>query len=93
MRTLHLNLKAEYFDAIKVGTKLFEYRRRTPFWTRIIEGKEFDQVLVKCGYPPRDSADRILARAWRGYEIQKITHPLFGPDPVEVFAIHVAVPL
>lgn len=87
MRDLHLNLKAEYFDAIKAGTKIFEYRRRTPFWKRIIDGKQFDRVLIKCGYPKRDDADRILVRKWDGYRIETITHPHFGPEPVEVYAI------
>lgn len=93
MKTLHLNLKAEYFDAIVAGTKPYEYRRRTPFWARIIEGKEFDQVLVKSGYPPAGDANRHSARQWRGYELQTITHPHFGPDPVEVYAIRVGVAL
>lgn len=92
MRILHLNLKAEYFDAIKAGTKLFEYRRRTPFWKKIIEDKEFDQVHVKCGYPKRDDGDRILVRKWKGYYIETITHPHFGPDPIEVYAIRVDIP-
>lgn len=93
MKTLHLNLKAEYFDAIVAGTKQFEYRLHTRRWRAIIEGKDFDQVLVKCGYPPRDSQDRISARKWLGYELQTITHPHFGSEPVEVFAIRVGVPI
>lgn len=93
MRTLHLNLKKEYFDAIVAGTKPFEYRLRSRFWSKIIEGKEFDKVLVKSGYPPAGDPNRISARKWLGYEIQTITHPHFGPDPVEVFAIHVGVAL
>ena len=93
MKTLHLNLKAEYFHAIVAGEKLFEYRLMTPRWRKIIEGKEFDQVLVKCGYPTRDDSTRISARKWEGYEIQTITHPHFGSEPVEVFAIRVGIPL
>lgn len=93
MKTLHLNLKAEYFDAIVAGTKLFEYRRRTPFWKRIIEGNDFDQVLVKSGYPPAGDPNRHSARKWQGYELQTITHPHFGDAPVEVYAIRVGVAL
>ncbi len=93
MKTLHLNLKKEYFDAIKSGEKMLEYRRYTSFWRKIIEGKDFDQILIKCGYPPAEDGQRIIARAWLGYEIQTITHPHFGPDPVEVFAIRVGVAL
>lgn len=89
MTDLHLNLKAEYFDAIKAGTKLFEYRLCTPRWRKIINGKKFDRVLFKCGYPKRDDADRIMVRAWAGFELQTITHEHFGADPVQVFAIRV----
>lgn len=89
MRTLHLNLKKEYFDAIVAGTKRFEYRLRSGFWKRIIEGKDFDRVLIKSGYPPAGDPNRISARRWRGYEIQTIMHPHFGPEPVEVYAIRV----
>lgn len=93
MKTLHLNLKKEYFDAIRDGTKKLEYRLRTRFWMRIIEGKDFDQVLFKSGYPPAGDENRIMSRAWFGYEIQTITHPHFGPEPVEVYAIRVGVAL
>lgn len=93
MTDLHLNLKAEYFEAIKAGTKLFEYRLATPRWRKIIEGKTFDRVLFKCGYPPRASTDRIMVRAWAGFEMQTITHPHFGAEPVLVFAICVGYPL
>lgn len=93
MKTLHLNLKAQYFDAIKAGTKLYEFRLRSRFWRKIIEGKDFDRVLVKCGYPARDDANRIMEFPWRGFEIQKITHEHFGPEEVEVFAIRVGVAL
>lgn len=89
MKTLHLNLKGEYFDAIKAGTKEFEYRLNTNRWGRMIEGKTFDRILIKRGYPKRDDAERILELPWRGFEMQTITHPHFGPDPVFVFAIRV----
>ena len=89
MKTLHLNLKAEYFGAIVAGTKQFEYRLRSRYWSKIIEGKEFDQVLIKSGYPPVGAANRISARKWLGYELQTITHPHFGAAPVDVYAIRV----
>lgn len=87
-RDLHLNVKGVYFHEIKAGTKSFEYRLRSK-WAKRIEGKAFGRVLIKLGYPARDDAQRIVERPWRGYEIQTITHPHFGPDPVEVIAIRV----
>lgn len=87
-RDLHLNVKGVYFHEIKVGAKLFEYRLRSK-WAKRIEGRTFERVLIKLGYPARDDAQRIVERPWRGYQIQTITHPHFGPDPVEVIAIRV----
>ncbi|WP_175426000.1 hypothetical protein [Ralstonia solanacearum] len=40
-------------------------------------------------YPSRDDSAWRLSRPWRGYIIKTITHPYFGPEPVQVFAIRV----
>jgi hypothetical protein len=88
--TLHLNLKSEYFDQIAAGVKHFEYRLRTEYWRKRLEGRVYQRVLVKKGYPKAGDHERILERKWRGYEEQTITHPHFGPYPVEVFAIRVS---
>lgn len=86
MRTLHLNLKGEYFDQIKSGSKLYEFRLATK-WEKRLEGKDFDRILFKRGYPKSNDPERIIERPWRGYELQFITHPHFGNNPVEVCAI------
>lgn len=91
---LHLNVKGIYFDAIKAGNKKFEYRLRTEYWKKRLchpcgTARKFDRVFIKKGYPKIDDRDRILVRSWQGTEYRKITHPHFGPDPVEVFAIRV----
>lgn len=88
MADLHLNLKGEYFDAIKAGTKLFEYRLASK-WAKRIDGKSFEHVFIKLGYPKTGDQDRIIERPWRGFERQIITHPLFGSAPVDVLAIRV----
>ena len=90
-RVLHLNLKAEYFAQIASGTKPFEYRLCTPYWTKRLVGKHFDQVHVKKGYPPASDASRVLVRPWRGVEVQTISHPHFGPGTVQVYAIRVGL--
>jgi hypothetical protein len=87
MSTLHLSLKEEFFEAIKTGTKKEEFRLTTTYWRRRIEGKTFDKIVLALGYPPGDDITRRLVRPWRGYTIQTIQHPLFGPEPVQVFAI------
>lgn len=89
MTTLHLNLRGEYFDAIAAGTKLFEYRLCTLYWRKRLELRAYDWIELARGYPARDDAARRLRLPWRGFEVQTITHPHFGDDPVEVFAIHV----
>jgi hypothetical protein len=87
--TLTLPLKAEYFDAIKAGTKPKEFRLANAYWTRRLLNRTYDRVVLTRGYPPRSDKSRRLERAWRGCEITTITHPHFGPDPVTVFAIDV----
>jgi hypothetical protein len=88
MADLHLNLKGEYFDQIKAGTKLFEYRLVSK-WAKRLHGKTFDRVFIKRGYPKNGDVSRIIERPWLGFEVQIRTHTHFGADPVEVFAIRV----
>lgn len=88
-RVLHLALKAEYFNAIAAGTKPEEYRLRTPYWIKRLEGREYDTIHLTKGYPARDDLARHYFAPWRGYTVKTITHPHFGPKPVEVFAIRV----
>lgn len=88
MADLHLNLKGEYFDQIKAGTKTHEYRLASK-WLKRIAGKSFDRVFVKRGYPKSGDMERIVERPWRGFELQTITHPHFGDEPVRVCAIRV----
>ena len=90
MIDLTLPLNFIYFDQIKAGTKVEEFRLRTPFWTRRLAGRSYDRIVLTRGYPARDDHERRLVLPWRGLRETTITHPHFGPDPVEVFAIRVA---
>lgn len=90
MRTLTLPLNALYFDQIKAGTKREEYRLVTPYWAKRLAGRTYDQVTFTKGYPAASDLDRRLTLPWLGYREKTLTHPHFGPDPVEVFAIFVA---
>ena len=89
MRTLTLALRGVYFDQIKGGTKKKEYRKCTPFWEKRLIGREYDQIVLTRGYPKKDDMSRRLVLPWRGMEVEEITHPHFGADPVTVFAIRV----
>ena len=86
---LTLPLKAEYFDAIKAGTKSYEYRLTTPYWRKRIAGRTFTDIELTLGYPLVGDTERRLVVPWRGYSIITLTHPHFGAEPVEVFAIDV----
>lgn len=89
MKTLTLPLKSLYFNQIKSGQKVEEYRQRTPYWRKRLEGAQYDQIVLTLGYPARNDHARRLVRPWRGYEIKTIEHSLFGDKPTEVFAIKV----
>lgn len=87
---LVLPLKRAYFDAIKVGDKTEEFRLRTPYWRQRLERmKAGDRLVLTLGYPPREDATRRLVVPWSGMRETTITHPHFGAEPVEVFAIDV----
>lgn len=89
MTTLHLPLKSEYFEAIRDGTKPEEFRLCTPHWAMRLEGRTYDEIVLTLGYPARDDHDRRLVRPWRGFTTKTITHPHFGTEPVQVYAIDV----
>jgi ASC-1-like (ASCH) protein len=48
--TLHLNLHREFFAQIAAGTKRIEYRERTPYWKRRLEGRRYDEIQFRNGY-------------------------------------------
>lgn len=89
MTDLVLPLKREYFEAIKSGEKTEEYRLYNSHWRKRLEGRDFERVVLTLGYPKRDDTARRIVRPWQGYAVKMITHPHFGPDPVQVFAIYV----
>ena len=47
---LHLNLKREFFTKIAAGTKRIEYRDRTDYWKRRLEGRHYDVIQFRNGY-------------------------------------------
>lgn len=87
MPPLVLHVRRKYFDAIVRGEKTEEFRRCTPYWRKRLEGRVYDGVLVACGYPSFERAELLYATQWRGYRVTTITHPEFGPAPVQVYAI------
>lgn len=90
MSTLTLALNAIYFDQIKAGTKTEEFRLTTGYWSKRLVGRTYDRIILTKGYPAASDHERRLMLPWRGYSVKTITHPHFGPNPVEVFALKVA---
>lgn len=92
-RVLRLNLKREYWEEIKNGSKEFEYRRTTPYWLTRLGVRAYDEIHLCLGYPNRGDEQRILKRKWMGTpKIVKVLHKHFGEKTVSVFAIDVSVP-
>ncbi len=89
MKTLIFNLKREYFEQIRSGVKTEEYRLCTPYWKKRLEGKTFDKIIIKLGYPKNIEIEKIIEFPWRGYKKKKILHKHFGSDPVKVYAIKI----
>jgi len=88
---LQLSVKGEYFDAMVAGEKVFEFRDRNEYWKKRIEGREYDRLIITKGYPKRDDQSRRLDLPYLGYEEQTITHPHFGDDPIDVYALHIDI--
>ena len=89
MRDLILPVKTEYFEQMRDGLKLEEYRLATPFWTKRLLGRAFSSVIITKGYPRRDDTSRRLRFPWRGCVCKVINHPHFGPDDVSVYAVKI----
>jgi hypothetical protein len=96
LKPLVLNLKAEYFDAIRDGSKSEEFRLHNAHWIKRLVAlpngskRDYSCVILRKGYPKRGDKSREIIRPWAGWTLKGITHPHFGPDEVTVFAINVA---
>lgn len=88
-KVLHLSVKRKYFEQIKSGEKVEEFRLAKDYWSKRLENKTFDEIVIKSGYPKLGESARTLIRPWRGYVMRTIVHEEFGAGPVTVFAIKV----
>lgn len=85
--TLVVNVKREYFEAMKAGIKTEEYRLKTPYWQKRLEGKHFDYVEVCLGYPKADDHERRLTFECKGIKTALVSHPIWANEPKFVYAI------
>ena len=86
-RRLVLHVKDIYFQQTLAGLKPFEFRLRTPYWTKRLVGQHYDDYVLMSGYPKAGDTSKILVMPYRGYEEQTITHPHFGDGKKDVFGI------
>jgi hypothetical protein len=87
MSNLILHLRKEYFDQVKSGEKMREYREVSEYWTKRLGLGDIDKIIVYCGYPKKDDEDRILVFPWNGYTLTSVLHKEFGPEPIFAYAI------
>jgi hypothetical protein len=89
VKILTLRLKAKWWKQIEAGTKTVELRLATDYWRKRLIGRQYDEIHLWCGYPPKTDTSKLLRRRWRLVAKERILHDEFGPLPVDVFCIDV----
>lgn len=89
-KVLRLNLKREYWEAIRDEEKRCEYRLANAYWKKRLEKRDYKEVHLCLGYPKTGDESRVLKRKWFAPPQIEITHKHFGERPVIVYAIKVS---
>lgn len=89
MADLTIAINGIYFDQIKAGAKLEEYRLVNAYWMKRLFNRQYERLILTRGYPRKDDEDRRINFKYRGFQVKTITHPHFGAEPVRVFAIKI----
>ena len=89
-KILTLRLKKKWWDQIANGQKTVELRLATDYWRKRLIGKQYDEIHIWCGYPPKTDTSKLLRRRWRLVTLCEVVHEEFGDKPVAVFAIDVS---
>jgi len=85
-KVLTLHVFGEYFHQIYSGEKTEEYRERTEYWKKRINGHHYDVIEICRGYPAKgENAGRIFF-SFIGVDIVEICLPTKG-EPVSAFSI------
>lgn len=87
--TLHIPLKGKWFNQIKSGEKLWEYRLFNKYWSKRLIEREYDHIHLTLGYPKKDDSERHLWMPYEGYDITTIYSDEWDNEPMRVFAIDV----
>jgi hypothetical protein len=62
---LHLNLHREFFAAIAARAKRIEYRQRSAYWQKRLEGRPYQFIIFRNGYSPT-APDKATSAPQRG---------------------------
>jgi len=89
MKTLHLHLKFEYFDAIMIGEKKYEYRLASK-WLNKLKKNKYDFISLYRGYQ-KVNKKTLLTVPYLGFHIEKIKHVHFGEKYVSVCALKIVI--
>lgn len=85
-RILHLHAKKKYWEEVRDGKKLEEYRKfDLKLLRRLLIG--FDLINYHLGYPSKEQKERTLVFKWNGFYDTKIKHEIFGQKPIHAFVI------
>ena len=87
MSDLILNLKKKWFDQIRSGKKIVEYREIKSHWEKRLEGKTYDKILIVLGYPKTRTPENTIIFKWSGVKRILLKHEEFGNESKPVFAI------
>ena len=79
--TLYLIVVKEVWDRIVSGEKRIEYRERTDYWDKRINGREYQYMRITNGYGN-------LTRPYRLYQYTGATRVM--KDGVQCFAINIS---
>jgi len=87
MEKLFIVVKNEYFQQILAGTKTEEYRRYTRYWISRVVGREYSHIIFQNGFKKHERVEV----SYLGYEVQALQRDFFGPFPVKLFILKIAL--
>jgi hypothetical protein len=64
---LHLNLHRRFFPEIALKKKTIEYRERTSYWRKRLEGRSYDFIKFRNGYATNAPEMLVEFRGLRRY--------------------------
>lgn len=88
---LTLHLKKKWWDQIHSGKKKAEYRLATPYWKKRLEGRDYEHIILKLGYPKEDNDSRSMIFAWNGASLTNVISSEWNYESKRVYEIPLSV--